>query len=140
MELQIKYFTDEVQLKMLSIGDWIDVKSAIDIQYKEGDFILLPLGFALKLPDGYEALLVPRSSTFRKYGVIQTNGMGVIDNSYSGDTDQWMVPFLAMRDGHIEKGDRVAQFRVLKNQDPISFERVSHLGTSRGGFGSTGVK
>ena len=107
---------------------------------KKGDFKLVPLGVAMKLPEGYEAILAPRSSTFRRYGLIQTNGIGVVDSSYSGNDDQWMMPVLATRDVSIQKGTRLCQFRIQKNQPPVSFNAVESLDSpNRGGFGSTGA-
>ena len=94
----------------------------------------------MKLPEGYEAHIVPRSSTFKRFGVIQTNHMGIIDNSYSGDGDQWMFSAYALRDTVIHANDRICQFRIMKNQPPVRFQRVEHLDAeNRGGFGSTGI-
>ena len=122
-------------------SDWIDLRSSEDVDLKKGEFRLIRLGVAMKLPDGYEAHMVPRSSTFRNYGIIQTNHMGVIDNSYCGDNDEWKYPVYAVRDTHISRGDRLCQFRIIKNQPPLLFEEVEHLGgPDRGGFGSTGKR
>ena len=139
--IRIRYFNDKLtKLDYINgVSDWIDLRCAEDIDLKEGEFKLIPLGIAMELPEGYEAHVVPRSSTFKKYGVIQTNHMGVIDNSYNGDDDQWYTPVLAMRDTHIGFDERVFQFRIVKNQPPIVFEETDRLGgKSRGGFGSTG--
>ena len=93
----------------------------------------------MKLPEGYEAHVVPRSSTFKNFGVIQTNHMGVIDGSYCGDNDMWRMPVLAVRDTQIHVNDRICQFRIMKNQPAINFNEVERLEeTDRGGFGSTG--
>ena len=93
----------------------------------------------MKLPEGYEAHVVPRSSTFKNFGVIQTNHMGVIDGSYCGDNDMWRMPVLAVRDAQIHVNDRICQFRIMKNQPAINFNEVERLEeTDRGGFGSTG--
>lgn len=93
----------------------------------------------MKLPEGYEAHVVPRSSTFKNFGVIQTNHMGVIDGSYCGDNDMWRMPVLAVRDTQIHVNDRICQFRIMKNQPAINFDEVERLEeTDRGGFGSTG--
>lgn len=144
MKIQIKYFTDDIK-KIKYIGgayrsNWIDLRAAADVELLEGQFGLIPLGVAMKLPDGYEAHIVPRSSTFKKFGIIQTNHCGIIDNSYSGDNDQWMFPAYALRDTVIHKNDRICQFRIVKNQPTIVFDEVSHLDAlDRGGFGSTGV-
>ena len=106
-----------------------------------GEFRLIPLGVAMELPDGYEAHVVPRSSTYKNYSVIQANHMGVIDNSYCGDDDQWMFPAIAFQDTNIPKGTRICQFRIVEKQPPVQLETVAHLtGPNRGGFGSTGEK
>ena len=127
-------------LYAIQSGDWIDLRSAETIETTEGDYYLIRLGIGMILPDGYEAHILPRSSTFKKYGIVMTNSTGIIDNSYSGDDDEWRFPALATRHAVIRKGDRIAQFRIVKNQPPISFDVVDHLNdTSRGGFGSTGV-
>ena len=106
---------------------------------KAGEFRLIPLGVAIELPEGYEAHVVPRSSTFKNYGLLQANSMGVVDYTYRGDNDQWHVPMYATRDVHIDKNTRICQFRIMKNQPPLVFTRVEHLtGPDRGGFGSTG--
>lgn len=121
-------------------GDWIDLKAGNSFSYAAGDFLMIPLGVAMKLPEGYEAHVLPRSSTFKKYGVILVNGMGIIDNAYSGDGDEWIFPALAMRAGEILCGDRIAQFRIVRNMESVELARVPHLAKeNRGGFGSTGV-
>ena len=125
--------------KKIEGGDWIDLRAAESVDLSQGEFKLISLGISMKLPDGYEAHILPRSSTFMKWGIIQANSMGVIDNSYSGDNDIWKFPALAMRDTHIEKGDRICQFRIMKKQEETDFCQVDLLeGPSRGGFGSTG--
>ena len=122
-------------------SDWIDLRASERIEMKRGEFRIIPLGVSMQLPDGYEAHIAPRSSTFMKYGILQTNSVGVIDNSYCGDGDIWGMPALAVRDTVIEKGDRICQFRLMKKMEPVTFTRVEHLSdTDRGGFGSTGVK
>lgn len=139
MEIKIKYFTDIEKIKQIPNGDWVDLRSAIDITLKKGEFTIIPLGVGMKLPFGYEAHIVPRSSTYKNYGIIQTNHMGVIDNSYSGDNDQWGMPVIAMRDTTIHKNDRICQFRITQKQPDFEFTEVACLDTkSRGGFGSTG--
>ena len=139
--IKILYHTDfDEPIKSIDKGDWIDLKSARDYTYKKGDFFIVNLGISMELPKGYEALLLPRSSTFKKYGVLLVNSVGCIDNSYCGNDDVWMFPAYALRDGIIHKNDRIAQFRILKNQPTIEFETVTNLDNeSRGGFGSTGV-
>ena len=138
--IKILYHTDfDEPIKAIDKGDWIDLKSARDYTYKKGDFFMINLGISMELPKGYEALLLPRSSTFKKYGVLLVNSVGCIDNSYRGNDDVWMFPAYALRDGIIRKNDRIAQFRILKNQPTIEFETVTNLDNeSRGGFGSTG--
>ena len=139
MEIKIKYFTDIEKIKQIPNGDWVDLRSAKDITLKKGEFAIIPLGVGMKLPFGYEAHIVPRSSTYKNYGVIQTNHMGVIDNSYSGDNDQWGMPVIAMRGTTIHKNDRICQFRITQKQPDFEFTEVECLDTnSRGGFGSTG--
>ena len=142
MEIKIKYHDSEIEALTFIGGtqsDWIDLRAAERVELKAGEFRVISLGVSMKLPDGYEAHLAPRSSTFMKFGIIQTNGVGVIDNSYSGDDDIWGMPALAMRDTIIEKGDRICQFRLMKKMEPVTFAAVEHLSeTDRGGFGSTG--
>lgn len=142
MNIKIKYFTDIEPVEYIggeSKSNWIDLRCAEDVDLKAGEFKLIPLGVGMILPEGYEANIVPRSSTFKNYGIIQTNHYGVIDNSYSGDNDQWRFPAYATRDVHISKNDRICQFRINKIQPTIEFETVEHLnGTDRGGFGSSG--
>ncbi len=140
-KIKIKYFDNELQrIEKIDKGDWIDLRAAEDVVMDKGDFKLISLGIAMKLPEGYEAHIVPRSSTFKNFGVIQTNHYGVIDESYCGDEDVWKFPALAMRSTIIRKGDRICQFRIMKKMPPVRFEEVEKLETtSRGGFGSTGV-
>lgn len=141
MEIKIKYFTDKIdKLKYIDDkSDWIDLRAAKTIEFKTGEFRLIPLGIAMELPSGYEANVVPRSSTFKQFGIIQTNSMGVIDETYNGDGDQWFFPALAMRDTIINVNDRICQFRIIKHQPKIEFNEVEVLGNiDRGGHGSTG--
>lgn len=141
MEIKIKYFDDEIEkVAAIGKGDWIDLRAAETVELKAGEFKLIKLGVGMILPDGYEAHIVPRSSTFKTYGVIQTNHCGVIDNSYSGDNDQWRFPAYALMDTVINKNDRICQFRIMEIQPELKFIEVEHLNeTDRGGFGSTGV-
>lgn len=137
----IKYFTDAIEKLDYIDGksDWIDLRAAQDVVMKAGEFRLIPLGVAMQLPKGYEAHIVPRSSTFKNFGIIQTNHQGVIDCSYCGDHDQWFMPAYAVRDTEIHVNDRICQFRIMENQPRIRFEEAEHLnGVDRGGFGSTG--
>ena len=144
MEIKIKYFSDIEPLEYIggeSKSNWIDLRAAENINLKAGEFKLIPLGVGMILPEGYEANIVPRSSTFKKWGIIQTNSFGVIDNSYSGDNDQWFFPAYATRDTHINKNDRICQFRINKIQPSIEFTVVDKLNNeNRGGLGSTGTK
>ncbi len=139
--IKIKYFTDKIEKLTYIDGksDWIDLRAAESVDLKKGEFKLIPLGVAMELPKGYEAHIVPRSSTFKNFGIIQTNHQGVIDSSYCGDNDEWKMPVYAMRDTHIEVNDRICQFRIMENQPKIQFEEVKALtGVNRGGFGTTG--
>ena len=140
-KIKIKYFSDQID-KLCYIdekSDWIDLRSAAEVALKAGEFKLIPLGVGMQLPKGYEAHVVPRSSTFKNFGIIQTNHMGVIDYTYSGDNDQWYMPVYAVRDTTININDRICQFRIMENQPKIEFEEVDALeGKDRGGFGSTG--
>ena len=139
LEIKIKYFTDIQPIEKIEKGDFIDLRSAEDIDLDAGDFAIIKLGVGMKLPEGYEAHIVPRSSTYKKWGIIQTNSVGIVDNSYSGDNDQWMMPVLAMRDTHISKNDRICQFRIVEKQPDVEFTVVEKLDDeSRGGFGTTG--
>ena len=142
MKIKIKYLDDSIEkISAISKGDWIDLRAAETVTMKKGEFRLIPLGVAMQLPAGWEAHVLPRSSTFKNFGIIQANSMGVIDNSYCGDNDWWFYPAIALRDTVINKNDRICQFRIMENQPQIEFETVDVLeGEDRGGFGSTGVK
>ncbi|MBO6148576.1 MAG: dUTP diphosphatase [Lachnospiraceae bacterium] len=141
MKIKIKYFSDKIS-PLEYIGgksDWIDLRSAEDAVLKKGEFRLIRLGVGMELPKGYEAHVVPRSSTFKNWGLLQTNSYGVIDESYCGENDEWMVPVYATRDTEIHINDRICQFRIMEHQPAIEFEKVEALsGPDRGGFGSTG--
>lgn len=139
--IKIKYHNDIRPLEILDNGDWIDLRAAEDVNLEKGDFRLISLGVSMKLPEGYEAHIVPRSSTFKHWGIIQANHMGVIDNSYCGDNDIWKFPAIATRDAVIYKNDRICQFRIMKKQPCVRFDTIEHLnGPDRGGFGSSGRK
>ena len=141
--LKIRYISNEIEKLRYIDGksDWIDLRSAENVTLKAGESRLIRLGIAVELPEGYEAHIVPRSSTYRNFGIIQTNHMGVVDHSYCGDEDEWKYPVLAMRDTEIHVNDRICQFRIMENQPKLVVEEVEHLGSaSRGGFGTTGVK
>ena len=143
MEIKIKYFSNIEELKNIggNKSDWIDLRAAKTIELKAGEFKLIPLGVAMELPKGYEAHIVPRSSTFKNFGIIQTNHQAVIDESYCGDNDQWFYPVYALRDTKINFNDRICQFRIVEKQPLINFTKVDSLeNADRGGIGSTGVK
>lgn len=139
--IRVKYFTEKIE-KLTYIGgksDWIDLRAAEDVKMQAGEFHLIPLGVAMELPKGYEAHIVPRSSTFKNFGIIQTNHMGIIDETYCGDNDQWFMPAYALRDTQIHINDRICQFRIMEHQPELSFEEAAALGNAdRGGLGSTG--
>lgn len=153
--IRIKYFEGAKKLEKISKGDWIDLYANKDVFIPEGTRAMIPLGVAMELPEGYEAHLAPRSSTFKTWGIIQTNSVGVIDHSYMGDNDQWHMPIYCLmgkdemrevtgrmvKGTYIHKGDKIAQFRIIEIQPEIEFEEVEHLGhEDRCGFGSTGTK
>ena len=139
--IQIKYFTNDIdKITKIDKGDWIDLRAAETVEMKQGDFKLIPLGVAMKLPEGYEAHVVPRSSTYKNFGIIQTNHQAVIDESYCGDNDQWFYPAYALRDTVINKNDRICQFRIMKKMESVGFIEVDELkDKDRGGIGSTGT-
>jgi len=141
MTILIKYHADITPIEQKEGSDWIDLRAAEDVEIFEGEFKLISLGVSMKLPEGYEAHIVPRSSTFKNWGIIQTNHMGVIDESYCGDEDVWKFPAYATRHTVIHKNDRICQFRIMKKQPEITFEITDKLeDVGRGGFGSTGIK
>lgn len=141
--IRIRYLSDRIE-KLRYIGgksDWIDLRAAETVELKKGEFRLIRLGVAMQLPAGYEAHIAPRSSTFRKWGILQVNSVGVVDGSYCGSNDEWMMPVYATRDTVIECNDRICQFRIVRNQPEIAFEECDALeAQDRGGFGSTGVQ
>ena len=146
-EIKIKYFDNELErIEKIDKGDWIDLRAAEDVELYPGDFKLIPLGVAMELPEGYEAHVVPRSSTFKNFGIIQTNSQAVIDNSYCGDNDQWFMPAYCLEERHgdktlIKKNERICQFRIVKTQPTLKIKEVDYLDNEdRGGHGSTGVK
>ena len=140
MQINIVYHDSDLQkIAPIAVGDWIDLRAAEDVYMKAGDFRLISLGVSMKLPSGYEAHIVPRSSTFKTWGILQTNSMGVIDNSYSGTNDVWKFPAYATRDTAIRKNDRICQFRIMPRMPYAEITEVSELNANdRGGFGSTG--
>ena len=139
-KIKIKYFDNEIdKIQKISKGDLIDLRSAETVSLKKGEFRLISLGVGMKLPDGYKANVYPRSSTYKNFGIILANSVGQIDNSYSGDNDEWKFPAIALRDTVIHKNDRICQFEIQKVQPEIKFEEVEYLDdVSRGGIGSTG--
>ena len=138
----VQYLDDTIErLQKIEKGDWIDLRAAYDYVIPKGQFQLIHLGVAMKLPDGYEGHLVPRSSTYKKYGIIQANHQGVVDNSYCGPNDWWYFPAIALsQDAHIKKGERICQFRIMEKQPEIEFIEGQMQDENRGGFGSTGTK
>lgn len=161
MKIRVKYFDGATKLKKIQKGNWIDVYANKDVFVKVGEREMIPLGFALELPQGWEAHLAPRSSTFKTWGIIQTNSVGVVDDTYIGDNDQWHMPIYCLQGKHeetlaetqngsldqkeegtwIRKGDKIGQFRIMEVMPDIEFEEVESFGNvDRGGFGSTGVK
>ena len=142
-QIRIKYLNQDIKRLEYIEGksDWIDLRAAERVTLSAGEYRLIPLGVAMQLPKGYEAHIVPRSSTFRNFGIIQTNHFGVVDNKYCGPNDWWHMPVYAVRNTVIEAGDRICQFRIQENQPTIEFEEVEELtAEDRGGFGSTGTK
>lgn len=138
---KVKYFTDKIDhLEKLEQGDWIDLRLAEDTHMGAGEFKLLPLGVAMQLPSGYEAIVAPRSSTYKKWGIVQANSIGVIDESYCGDGDEWKFPAIALFDTNIPANTRICQFRIQKKQPKLNFITVDELDNpNRGGLGSTGT-
>ena len=141
MKIQIRYHGDMQPLEKLLNGDWIDLRAAETVTLRQGEYRAVSLGVSMKLPAGYEAHVAPRSSTFKRWGVLMVNGVGVIDESYCGDGDVWAFPAYAVRDTVIEKGDRICQFRIMQKMPPVTLEAVERLqDQDRGGVGSTGAK
>ncbi|MDE5639664.1 MAG: deoxyuridine 5'-triphosphate nucleotidohydrolase [Odoribacter sp.] len=142
-DVKIQYLDDTIERLRYVEGksDWVDLRAAEDITLAAGEFKLIPLGVAMQLPEGYEAHIVPRSSTYKNFGIIQTNHTGIVDNSYCGPNDWWYMPAYALRDTTIHKNDRICQFRIVKNQPELVFKEVDTLTEKdRGGIGSTGVQ
>lgn len=137
--IKIKYLRDIEKVNRIACGDWIDLRAAEDVTMKAGEYKMIPLGIAMELPNGYEALVAPRSSTFRKYGVLLANSIGIIDESYKGDNDEWNYLAYAIRDTFIPKNERICQFRIIRHQPSVALVEVDTLGNpNRGGIGSTG--
>lgn len=154
MKIRIKYFEGATKLKKIEKGNWIDLYSNQDIFIKLGENEMIPLGFALELPKGWEGHVAPRSSTFKTWGLIQTNSIGIVDDTYIGDNDQWHMPVYCLQPRNVEiidgckqegtwvkKGDKIGQFRIMEVMPQLEFEEVDCLGNgNRGGFGTTGSK
>ena len=138
--VSIRYLPGAPHLELNEKGDWVDLYTYEDFSLGPDEFYLVNLGVAMKLPDGFEAHVAPRSSTFKRWGILQANSVGIIDNSYCGDTDIWMMPIYTTRAISVPKGTRLCQFRLVRKQPNIVFHEVDTLNSkSRGGFGSTGV-
>lgn len=137
--IRVRYFRGVNPIEPIEVGDWTDLRCAEDVELKAGEYKMIPLGVAMELPKGYEALVAPRSSTFKKYGVILVNSIGVIDESYCGDGDEWNFLAYALRDTKIPKNERICQFRIIEHQPQVKLIKTDFLGNSnRGGIGSTG--
>jgi len=135
----VKYLDDTVKrLQYTNKGDWVDLSAAERVELKKGEFKTIHLGVAMQLPEGYEAHIAPRSSTFKNWHIIQTNSVGVVDHTYCGPNDWWKMPVYATEDTVIEKGDRICQFRLMEIQPKFPFVDGNLEGEDRGGFGSTG--
>lgn len=138
--IKVQYKNDTIErIKKIEQGDWIDLRAATDIAMNAGEFAYIDLGIAMQLPEGYEAIVAPRSSTFKNFGILQANSIGVIDNSYCGPNDWWAFPAIAMRNTIIRKNDRICQFRIIANQPSLTIQETSlENNVDRGGWGSTG--
>lgn len=141
LKIRISYKNKDIErIQKIKIGDWIDLRATETVELKAGEFKYIDLGVAMEIPEGYEAYLLPRSSTFKNWGILQTNSMGILDNSFKGDNDIWKFPAYATRDTIINKNDRICQFRIMKNMEEVEFEVVDELGNpDRNGWGSTGT-
>lgn len=141
MKIKIKYIRGVDKIERISVGDWIDLRAAETVFMKAGEYKMIPLGVAMELPKGYEALVAPRSSTFKKYKVLLANSIGIIDEAFKGDNDEWNFLAYAVEDTAILKNDRICQFRIIKHQPSLKLVEVEALGNSdRGGIGSTGTR
>ena len=141
MKIKLKYIRSIKPIEAFENGDWIDLRSAEDIELEPFEYACIPLGICMELPKGYSAVIAPRSSTYKKWGIIQVNSPGIIDESYCGDNDEWCLPVIALRTTKIYKNDRICQFRLIKKTDTVTFQTVDELGNpDRNGFGSTGSK
>ena len=137
--IKIKYLKDIQKIERFNVGDWIDLRAAEDVTMKAGEYRMIPLGVAMELPKGYEALVAPRSSTFKKYGILLANSIGIIDEAYKGENDEWNFLAYAVKDTKVHKNERICQFRIIQHQPLIHLQEVDSLGNAdRGGIGSTG--
>ena len=138
-QIKVHYIRDVEKIEKIEKGDWVDLRAGIDMKLTKGQFAVIPLGVSMKLPVGYEGILAPRSSTFKHWGILQVNSIGVFDESYCGTDDEWLMAVYATRDTEIKKNDRICQFRIIKHQPELDFVEADKLeATNRGGFGSTG--
>ena len=137
--IKIKYLRDIKKIERFNVGDWIDLRAGEEVTMKKGEYRMIPLGVAMELPHGYEALVAPRSSTFKKYGLLLANSIGIIDETYKGDNDEWNFLAYATRDTVVHKNERICQFRIIQHQPLIHLQEVETLGNpDRKGIGSTG--
>lgn len=141
MDIKVKYLRDIPKLERIKQGDWIDLRSGIDYKFCRGEYAIIPLGIAVELPVGFEAVIAPRSSTYQRYGIMCAGSIGVIDEAYRGDNDEWLFPAYSPYGGQVRKGDRIAQFRIVEHQPRFDIVEVESLGNpDRGGVGSTGAR
>ncbi len=142
LDIKVKYHNEKsTEIEKIEVGDWIDLRSAVDVELKAGEFKYISLGITIEVPEGYELWIAPRSSTFKAFGIIQTNSIGVIDQTYCGDGDILHLPSLAMRDTHIKFDERICQCRLVENQPKLNLNTVTTMGNpDRGGLGHTGTR
>ena len=165
MKIKVREITEGCNPEFIPKGDWVDLRAAETVKFEAPhypprgrkaifDSKIVKLGVAMKLPKGYEAVVLPRSGLFKSHPVMVRNSQGVIDNSYSGNNDEWGLPLIALGDTTIDKGERVCQFRIQLSQKATMWQKIKWLfsssvkiewvdtldGGDRGGFGSTGVK
>ena len=142
--IKIKYHADIDEICHVGgIGksNWCDLRAGESVEMKAGEYRQISLGISMELPPNCEAIIAPRSSTFRKYGILLANGIGIVDHSFCGDNDIWHFPAYATRDTYIPINDRICQFRILPVQPELEFDKVFALGNpDRGGLGSSGNK
>lgn len=174
-KIYVKLFDGAEPLEIKEKGDWIDLKTRVEVETKcpsasmltrskieglpstrrvEFEYHMIPLGVAMKLPKGMEAHVLPRSSTFGKWGLMLVNSQGIIDNSYSGNNDEWKFPAISFVSKDIPAGTAIAQFRLMPSRKATLWQKLKWFisseveivyvdkldGVDRGGFGSTGDK